>query len=159
MKRLASDMILWKHFRLVRNADMITSRLFRESRPDRMILLRNNVLKGIQAHQVKSGDYINGPELRSLHETSKTLEKRIKQQNLTKTFKNRPERAELEIKGVLPLSMGGVISPALQPRIANLQTLLGGGRLSPRSSREELRVCKSAPAPSPASSDLELDLY
>ncbi|KAI3659337.1 hypothetical protein MP638_003211 [Amoeboaphelidium occidentale] len=146
MRRLASDMILWKHFRLVRNADMLTSRLFGQSRPSRLSLLDKNVLKGVHAHQVLAGTYINGPGMRSMHETQNRLQKIIKQTAIRHVLRRRPERSDLENRGVLPVSKDGAISPALQPRIAELQKALQHTTLTRKLFKGNVKKALSAPS-------------
>lgn len=74
-RRLSSDIVLWRYFHLVRSAAMINSRLFSDFRPDRVALVERNIMKGVQAHQIARGQYVNGPGQRSLFETKRKVDR------------------------------------------------------------------------------------
>jgi hypothetical protein len=135
--RLSNDVVLWRYFHLVRNSTSVNHLLSCEKRPNRTALASKNILKGVQAHQIERGHYINGPNQQQVFETQARLNRAMKETSLRRSLSRRPSNTELHERGVLPEGINPnssslVARGIIQLRRAMLASMLKS-RLSPTS--------------------------
>lgn len=136
LRRLSGDVILWKHFLLEKNSALLTSKLFNKGRPDRLHLLHNNVLRGIHPHQLSSGQYINSPTMKLLHENQLKIAWLMREQTIKQRLNSRPNAESLEKIGVLP-SGSSSRSPIIVAQAHNLETSLKQASLNRKLRRRQ----------------------
>ncbi|KAI3632486.1 hypothetical protein MIR68_009592 [Amoeboaphelidium protococcarum] len=141
LRRLSADIVLWKHFHLVKNAAILESRLFLaqdHSRPDRAELVERNILKGVKAHQISRGVYVNGHAQIQMIETQQKIDRQMKENVVNKALKERPERSDLEKLRVVPDGVkvsSESVSPLLVQRMLKLRRAMSTKRVRMRLDR------------------------
>lgn len=126
--------MLWKHFRFVRNPQLIKSRLFTNiMRPDRLSLVGMNILKGVRPHQITSGLYVNGPGQQSLHSAQSRVAWQLREQRIGRSLKFRADPQDLQDRNVAPNIMSSSqsrVSNALVSRVGSLRRALSHASLT-----------------------------
>lgn len=104
---------------------MVNSQLFSTRRPNRLDLIRSNIIRGVNARQIRAGSYINGPVMKIMHEAQVKLERNMRQQIVVRSLTARPPLKLMEQKGLMIHSAGREpISSILQPRVVALRRAL-----------------------------------
>lgn len=117
MHRLATDVILWKKFRQIKNPALLSNRLLSLNRPDRYDLVQMNVLRGVHPHQITSGQYINSPTVKTLHENQAKVSWLLREQLIRNRLDKRPDSIDLEKRGVLPVGITNQVNSPVSPLI------------------------------------------
>ena len=123
-RSLATDRLLWKKIRLELNPYKLNYLLSKTSRPSRLELVSQNVLKSapsrsILARHVEQGAYINGPWGVNAYQIGVVLQLEYKKRALNRHLANRPAAHDL----------GHVISSRLTPKINRLKRALDKDKL------------------------------
>ena len=123
MRKLASDMILWKKFRLVKNSHLLTSKLFRKTRPDRTLLVQSHIMRGVNVRQIESGQYVNGPSAQLMHQNQSRVEWLLRESVIRDRLSHRPQTTDLTSKNVMPngiiMNTSGEAGTSISPLIAS----------------------------------------
>ncbi len=106
-RRLAQDYNLWKYIYTDRNPKKLTKELGKTTRPNRIDLINQNILKSfspkVVSSTVSNGGYINDLFHYNSWKLNSDLSKKIRSQIILNFFENRPKITLLKERNILPV--------------------------------------------------------